>query len=410
MSEYAVSDPTLDTWTDEGLNYIWEQYRILRSEYVRAGADYQKFMKAIIRCVAVRMHEYQLHHIDIPTALGLSPEKWRIWCMQWHMYKRDYEIARTHVLTPEAGYRCETVCLYLETLMRLEVIETEARDGDARQKTVQVSPNPYFCPYCQFRYRNYSSVANAATAIWQHCSSCAEDELRIKDAGPIMPAFTMKIRDTISIMEAKMTEPGGLDFEPNFEVIFGGLLQEVLERRLQAFQDLVAYHKVSQKASPDGKGGKAFGINVCLWRLIANGQIFNQRYLHPWYNLEHFREESAQCNALLDEWVADARETPPWGTLVIRNNVDDFPARTFTFSPNIGFGPARSKTHPHLHPTRFQSWAKDVTIYVPAKGPLPMGSFCGADGYGLIHPNMISAAVLQCCIAYSQETPNHFKI
>ena len=45
-------------------------------------------------------------------------------------------------------------------------------------------------------------------------------------------------------------------------------------------------------------------------------------------------------------------------------------------------------------------------IHVPAKGPLPMGSFCGADGYGLIHPNMISAAVLQCCIASSQESPN----
>ena len=46
-----------------------------------------------------------------------------------------------------------------------------------------------------------------------------------------------------------MTANGGLDFEPNFEVIFGGLLQEVLEQRLQAFQDLVTHHKVSQKAS-----------------------------------------------------------------------------------------------------------------------------------------------------------------
>ena len=86
-----------------------------------------------------------------------------------------------------------------------------------------------------------------------------------------------------------------------------------------------------------------------------------------------------------------------------------FPAKTFSFSPNARFGPAKLKALPHIHPTRFQSWAKDVTIYVPAKGPLPMGSFCGADGYGLIHPNTISAAVLQCCIASSQETPNHFK-
>ena len=206
-----------------------------------------------------------------------------------------------------------------------------------------------------------------------------------------------------------MTENGGLDFEPNFEVIFQGLLQEVLEHRLEAFQDLVSKHKLSQKVSSDGKGGKAFGINVCLWRLIANGQMFNQRYLHPWFNLERFQEESAPCNALLDESVADANRVTRRGTLIIRNKVDEFPAKTFSFSPNVRFGPARSKAHPHIHPTRFQSWAKGVTICVPAKGPLPMGSSCGADGYGLIHPNTISAAVLQCCISSSQETTNHFK-
>ena len=242
--------------------------------------------------------------------------------MQWHMYKRDYELVRTHLLIPDPGCRYETICLYLETLMRLEVVETETRDGVIQQKIVQVSPNPYICPYCQSKYKSYSSVANAATAIWQHCASCAETELMIKDAGPTMPAFSMKIFDSISIMEAKMTETGGLDFEPNFEVIFQGLLQEVLEHRLKAFQDLVSKHKLSQKVSSDGKGGKAFGINVCLWRLIANGQIFNQRYLHPWFNLEHFQEESAQCNALLDEWVADANRVTRWGTLIIRNKVD----------------------------------------------------------------------------------------
>ena len=71
-----------------------------------------------------------------------------------------------------------------------------------------------------------------------------------------MPAFILKMRDSINVMEAKMTANGGLDFEPNFEMIFGGLLQEVLEQRLQAFRDLVAYHKVSQKALSAGKSGK----------------------------------------------------------------------------------------------------------------------------------------------------------
>ena len=174
------------------------------------------------------------------------------------------------------------MCVCLETLLRLEVTETEARDGDQRCKTVQVSPNPYVCPYCQSKYKTYSSVANAATAIWSHCFGCVNSALMVRDDGPKMPEFSMKIFDSISIMEAKMTETGGLDFEANFETIFTGLLEEVLEHRRQAFQDLVDNHKLSKKASPGGKGGKPCGINVCLWRLIANGQMFNQRFLHPW--------------------------------------------------------------------------------------------------------------------------------
>ena len=319
-----------------------------------------------------------------------------------------YEISRAYQLIPNAGCRYEVVCVYLETLLRLEVTETESDEDGERKKWVQIYPNPYTCPYCDFKDKTYTSVANAATGIWQHCSTCAKDHLKVSDAGPKMPAFSMNIRDTIAIMEAKMTTYGGLDFEPNFEVILSGLLKEVLEQRYQAFQDLVTYHKVSQKVLKDG-GGKPFGINVPLWRLIANGQMFNQRFMHPWHDMERFQEESDQCNALLDEWLADANATEPWGTLIIRKHPTDFPASTFSFSPNNRFGPARKLAHPQIHPTRFQRKPGDVMIHVPAKGPLPMGSFCGADGYGLIHPNLISAAVLQCCIASSQESTKHFK-
>ena len=63
--EYQVSDPTLDTWVDKKLDYIWEQSPISRSEYTRSDNDYNKFMKSIVHCVAVMMHEYQMYHIDI---------------------------------------------------------------------------------------------------------------------------------------------------------------------------------------------------------------------------------------------------------------------------------------------------------------------------------------------------------
>ena len=402
-SEYHTYNPILDTWADSKLDYIFELPPISRSVYKRSEYDYVKFMKAIVHSVAVMMHDYQLYHIDLPTALGLTQDNWRVWCMQWHMYKRDYEISRTHTLIPDAGNRYELVCMYLETLTRLEISESETGEGDMRQRVVQIQPNPPCCSFCESRYKSYSSVANAAQGIWTHCQSCAVDTLRVKDEGPTMPAFTMKMRETISVMEAKMTATGGLDFEPNFEMIFGGLLQEVLEHRLQAFQDLVAYHKVSHKAPKDGQPGKAFGINVNLWRLIANGQIFNQKYLHPWDDYSHFAEESQECSNLLEEWIKDASTTRHWATLIIRKSTEEFPTKMFSFSSKVKFGPARAKANPRLHPNGFQGRPKDVRICVPAKGPLPMGSFCGADGYGLIHPNMISASVLQCCIASSQE-------
>ena len=190
---YTVHHPELDTWADEYLSYVCEQLPIKESLYVRKKDDFQKHMKAIVRCVGVLMNQFQLHHIDMPTALGLNPQQWRNWCMQWHMCKRDYELTRTHLLAPNPGCRYETVCIYLETLLRLEVIETETRNGGEIQKTIQVTPNPYVCPYCQFKYKYYSTVANAATAIWAHCIDCVESALKVKDAGPTMPEFTMKI-------------------------------------------------------------------------------------------------------------------------------------------------------------------------------------------------------------------------
>ena len=100
--EYHISDPTLDTWADNKLDYIWEQPPISRSIYKRSENDYKKFMKSIVHSVAIMMHDYQLHHVDMPTALGLNQDDWKIWCMQWHMYKRDYEIVKN----PYARSRC----------------------------------------------------------------------------------------------------------------------------------------------------------------------------------------------------------------------------------------------------------------------------------------------------------------
>ena len=79
------------------------------------------------------------------------------------------------------------------------------------------------------------------------------------------------------------------------------------------------------------------------------------------------------------------------------------------FQFKSGFWSRKTEGTSSLASNKISSWPKDVTVCVPAKGPLPMGSFCGADGYGLIHPFTINAAVIQCCIASSTESRSHYK-
>ena len=73
-SGYNTSVPYLDTWADMNMDYIYEQPPISRSVYKRSENDYKKFMKSVVHFVAMMMHDYQLYHVDMPTALGLSQE------------------------------------------------------------------------------------------------------------------------------------------------------------------------------------------------------------------------------------------------------------------------------------------------------------------------------------------------
>ena len=78
-----------------------------------------------------------------------------------------------------------------------------------------------------------------------------------------------------------------------------------------------------------------------------------------------------------------------------------WPARNFSFHPEEKFGKLSDYLHPRLHPTRNQRAKGDIRLFIPSTGQMPMGSFCGAHGYGLIHPNTINAAVIQLSFASS---------
>ena len=203
-----------------------------------------------------------------------------------------------------------------------------------------------------------------------------------------------------------MTKHGGLDFETKFEWLFTHLVGSAVHSRLGFFNSLVEEHSLTSKKPNE----ELFGVNIPLLRLIANGQIFNPSSLHPMDGLKEVNEEGPQCQELLDKWIRTNAKVKPWGNLTIVDDNRSFPARSFSFSPNEKIGKLKDYSHPRLHPTRNQKRPGDVRLFIPSTGCLPMGSFCGTYGYGLIHPNIINASVIQLSYASTHsDAPTHWR-
>ena len=340
------------------------------------------------------MNAYQQHHIDFCALLALSEKEWEVWCQQWHMYKRDYAIGITHGINPKSDQRYELVCLYIETITRMEIQEQSPGKKDAQ---AWVSFSPAKCTFCTQPYKRYENVANAASAAWNHVVNCAETNLQIKGDGPTFPEGNMACMDYMSVIEAKMTKCGGLDFETNIEWLLTSLVEIAVSSRVEFFTTLLASHSLSAKKDEE----EQFGVNIPFLRLIANGQIFNTNFFHPRNNLIEANEDSKRCQELLKRWIQVSDRVAPWGGLTMVRDNEALPGRGFSFSPNEKMGKVSNYSHPRLHPMGNQRRPGDVWILVPATGWLPMGSFCGSYGYGLIHPNLINTCVMQMSYASS---------
>ena len=136
-------------------------------------------------------------------------------------------------------------------------------------------------------------------------------------------------------------------------------------------------------------------MNIPLLRLIANGQIFNPYFVHPKDDIKEANKEGERCQELLDKWIRDNVKVTRWGGLSIIEDNCALPSRSFSLSPTEKIGKVQDYSHPRLHPMRNQKRAGDVWLYIPTTGCLPMGSFCGTYGHGIIHPNVINASVMQ---------------
>ena len=75
----------------------------------------------------------------------------------------------------------------------------------------------------------------------------------------------------------------------------------------------------------------------------------------------------------------------------------EWPSRDFikNWNPDYQIPDVTLQMKPMYHPTRYSIQSNATRMILPAKGMLPLGSYIGSPGFGLIHPTTISAAVLQ---------------
>ena len=333
----------LDAHMDEYMTRVTDMDPLLAESYEWCANRRGAISLRLVWVVSQMMNAYQQHHIDFCALLALSEREWEVWCQQWHMYKRDYAIGITHGINPKSDQRYELVCLYIETITRMEIQETNPGKKDAQ---AWVTFSPAKCSFCTQPYKRYENVANAAAAAWNHVVNCAETNFQIKGDGPTFPEENMECMDYMSIIEAKMTKCGGLDFETNIEWLLTSLVETAISSRVEFFTSLLASHNLTTKKDNE----EQFGVNIPLLRLIANGQIFNTNFFHPRNNLIQANEESKQCQELLKRWTQGSDRVVPWGGLTIVRDNEAFPGRGFSFSTNEKMGKVRNYSHPRLHP------------------------------------------------------------
>ena len=130
--------------------------------------------------------------------------------------------------------------------------------------------------------------------------------------------------------------------------------------------------------------------------MIATGQLFEPYLYHPDADVHERRQESDYCLQRLEEWIAMFKwdKDPKNIEMDWEGNWLD-PNFVKNWDRNYVIPDVVLETKPEYHPPRYQVQPNAIRMILPAKGMLPMGSYLGSPGFGLIHPTTITAAVLQ---------------
>ena len=138
-------------------------------------------------------------------------------------------------------------------------------------------------------------------------------------------------------------------------------------------------------------------FNIPLLESIASGHFFDRTFTPVNEDLERVRRDNARCIELLNQWKSQFPTNYSNPNLKLFRKGEGL-SQEFLKKPRTGeLGPGCFARHPDLHPTAYQSTdPNDIRLILPVRGLLPMGCAKGVPGHGMIHPNLINAAVLQC--------------
>ena len=420
---YAVDDgtqhyPGTDTlWADKGNTfYAWLcDKRGYFSEYHLNPESKGDLLE-------VCFNLYYMHavlNIDLAQLFQIDGAYLSTWSLQWAMLQRDLHVLSMSGIsditdkhpngpTHKKLARLETVCKYYSLISKIQVEETiQCLEG-------QRVHDPYTwmsckCPYCGnniSKTKHWKTINQVTQAIWTHLETC-DTSTNCQGLGPGLETDVIKPLDEYPVLiEARMSKEGLLTFESILEESLVRCMESVMNSRVKWFESLVedwgpdCTHARTGCQVKDHETGQwvpwVSTFNIPLLESIASGHFFDRTFAPVNEDIESVRRDNKQCLKLLEQWKSKFPSNYKNVNLKIFKKGEGLTQEFLNKPRTAVLGPGRFERHPDLHPTAYKLIDPNETrLILPVKGILPMGSAKGVVGYGMIHPSLINAAVLQ---------------
>ena len=265
------------------------------------------------------------------------------------------------------------------------------------------------CPYCGdniSKNKHWKTINQVTQAIWTHLGTC-DTSTNCQGLGPGLETDVIKTFDEYPVLiEARMSKEGLLTFESILEESLVRCMESVMNSRVKWFESLVedwgpdcthAQTGCQVKDHETGQWGPWVStFNIPLLESIASGHFFDRTFAPVNEDIENVRRDNNRCLKLLDQWKSKFPANYKNANLKIFKKGEGLTQEFLNKPRTAVLGPGRFERHPDLHPTAYKlTDPNDTRLILPVKGILPMGSAKGVMGYGMIHPTLINAAVLQ---------------